>query len=404
MGHRDSMSTAKPKCIKFSEEEKFLILEEFSLRKDVLIPKRGQCKNTVAQQCAWEEIAAAINSLSPLVRRTPAEIHKKRHNMVIDACRELAVEKHPLLRQRPQEKLFHSIFALFNKPGPGPPDPLLSASASRARAARGPLPPRTLEVTLDLLRHGQSSTAAPGQGLLCPAGTPPVPVPVLESLLAAAGGEPKSKESLLPAGLQASMEKRLMAPGMAPSLPAARCSQQQLLVPPRCRATVQRGWPWCCRPAPPSPPRPSPSSARRPQRWCGRASARWRAQQCGAGGRAAPAPRRPARQPFGAGGVPARALGLRQHGWGAVGEAEPAAGGDPGAAEGDPAAAEGEDPAGEGEAPPGNHQTPQGARHRTVLCRHRGGPGPRSPLWGRGQPAPPGDGCWLPTCSQGATG
>ncbi|KAK4812924.1 hypothetical protein QYF61_001039 [Mycteria americana] len=229
MGHRDSMSTAKPKCIKFSEEEKFLILEEFSLRKDVLIPKRGQCKNTVAQQCAWEEIAAAINSLSPLVRRTPAEIHKKRHNMVIDACRELAVEKHPLLRQRPQEKLFHSIFALFNKPGPGPPDPLLSASASRARAARGPLPPRTLEVTLDLLRHGQSSTAAPGQGLLCPAGTPPVPVPVLESLLAAAGGEPKSKESLLPAGLQASMEKRLMAPGMAPSLPAARCSQQQLL-------------------------------------------------------------------------------------------------------------------------------------------------------------------------------
>ncbi|KAM7089834.1 uncharacterized protein J5F26_011857 isoform 2-T2 [Ciconia maguari] len=212
------MSTAKPKCIKFYEEEKFLILEEFSLRKDVLIPKSGRCKNTLPRQRAWEEIAAAVNSLRPLVWRMPDEIHKKWHNMVIDVCRELAVEKHPLLRQRPQEKLFPASL----------PSSTSLARGRRTRCSqprppeRGqPVAPGTLEVTLDLLWHGRSSTAAPGQGLLCPAGTPPVPVPAPESLLAAAGREPKSKERLLLAGLQASMEKRLMAPSMAPSLPAA---------------------------------------------------------------------------------------------------------------------------------------------------------------------------------------
>ncbi|CAM9541270.1 unnamed protein product [Bubo scandiacus] len=156
------MSAAKSKRIKFSEEEKFLILEEFSLRKDILIPKSGRYKHTLDRQRAWEEIAAAVNNLSPLVQRTPDEIRKKWHNMVLDARRELAVEKHPLLRQRPQERLFHNIFALFNKPSPGP---------------------------------------AP------------------ESLLGAAAGEPNSKENLLPAGPQASVEERLTPPDTAPATP-----------------------------------------------------------------------------------------------------------------------------------------------------------------------------------------
>ncbi|KAF1418976.1 hypothetical protein FQV24_0005362, partial [Spheniscus mendiculus] len=134
-----SMSMTKPKRIKFSKEKKFLILEEFSLCKDILIPKSGWYKNTLAWQCAWEEITAAINSLSLLVRCMPDKICKKWHN--IDARRELAVEKHSLLCQRPQEELFHNVFTLFNKPGPGLPDPPLSASASRARAASGPLIP-----------------------------------------------------------------------------------------------------------------------------------------------------------------------------------------------------------------------------------------------------------------------
>ncbi|XP_065595064.1 myb-related transcription factor, partner of profilin-like [Cyrtonyx montezumae] len=112
------MSAAKPKRIKFSEEEKFLILEEFSLRKDILIPKSGRYRNTQDRQRAWEEIAAAVNALSPVVRRTAEEIRRKWHNMVLEARRELAAHKHPLLRQRPQERLFHHIFALFNKPAP----------------------------------------------------------------------------------------------------------------------------------------------------------------------------------------------------------------------------------------------------------------------------------------------
>ncbi|KAM9625262.1 uncharacterized protein ACIBXB_018838 [Morphnus guianensis] len=154
----------------FSEEEKFLILDEFSLRKDILIPKSGQYKNTPDWQRAWEEIAAATNPLSPLVQRTPDEIRKKRHNMVIDARRELALEKHPLLRRRPQEKLLH-IFTFFNKPGLGLPDLPLSASAFRAASG----PPGMLKVTLGLLLHGQSSAAALRCGLLWPTGTPLAP-------------------------------------------------------------------------------------------------------------------------------------------------------------------------------------------------------------------------------------
>ncbi|KAF1587129.1 hypothetical protein FQV11_0015995, partial [Eudyptes moseleyi] len=105
-----SMSMTEPKRIKFSEEEKFLILEEFSLCKDILIPKSGWYKNTLAWQCAWEEITAAINSLSLLVWCMPDEVCKKWHN--IDAHRELAVEKHSLLCQRPQEELAQRLHPL----------------------------------------------------------------------------------------------------------------------------------------------------------------------------------------------------------------------------------------------------------------------------------------------------
>ncbi|XP_035196031.1 translation initiation factor IF-2-like isoform X1 [Oxyura jamaicensis] len=230
------MSAAKPKRIKFSEEEKFLILEEFSLRKDILIPKSGRYKNTLDRQRAWEEIAAAVNSLSPLVQRTPDEIRKKWHNMVIDARKELAMEKHPLLRQRPQEKLFHNIFALFNKPSPQLPDPLLSGSSFRVTAAGVPAGPPAplraaggmLEVAPDLLLHGQSGAAAPARRML---GTTGTPGPAPDGFLGAPGAEPDSKESLLPAGPQPSMEKRLLPPGMAAPRPASPQGTAPVLPP-----------------------------------------------------------------------------------------------------------------------------------------------------------------------------
>ncbi|XP_068956915.1 uncharacterized protein [Petaurus breviceps papuanus] len=121
------MMTSKPKRIKFSEEEKIVILEEFSLRKDILIPKTGRYRNTTDRQRAWEEITAAVNSLNPLVQRTPEEVRKKWKNMILDARKELATAKHPLLRRRPQERLFHNIFALFNKTGAELPEPLCPA-------------------------------------------------------------------------------------------------------------------------------------------------------------------------------------------------------------------------------------------------------------------------------------
>ncbi|XP_032054926.1 vegetative cell wall protein gp1-like [Aythya fuligula] len=250
------MSAAKPKRIKFSEEEKFLILEEFSLRKDILIPKSGRYKNTLDRQRAWEEIAAAVNSLSPLVQRTPDEIRKKWHNMVIDARKELAMEKHPLLRQRPQEKLFHNIFALFNKPSPQLPDPLLSGSSFRVTAAGVPPGPPAplcvaggmLEVAPDLLLHGQSGATAPARGMLCATGTPG---PAPDGFLGTPGAEPDSKQSLLPAGPQPGMEKRLLPPSTAAPGPASPQGTAPVLPssspePPRIKCPLSPALAWPC--------------------------------------------------------------------------------------------------------------------------------------------------------------
>ncbi|XP_077776191.1 uncharacterized protein LOC144325778 isoform X2 [Podarcis muralis] len=133
-----NMATAKAKRIKFSDEEKFLILEGFALRKDILIPKSGRYSNTVARQRAWEEIAAAVNSLNPLIQRTPQEILKKWKNMVVDARKGLSVEKHPLLQRQPRERLFRDIVALLNKTDPALPRPLLYSPGLRAESPGSP--------------------------------------------------------------------------------------------------------------------------------------------------------------------------------------------------------------------------------------------------------------------------
>ncbi|XP_053225019.1 uncharacterized protein LOC128403894 isoform X5 [Podarcis raffonei] len=133
-----NMATAKAKRIKFSDEEKFLILEGFALRKDILIPKSGRYSNTVARQRAWEEIAAAVNSLNPLIQRTPQEILKKWKNMVVDARKSLSVEKHPLLQRQPRERLFRDIVALLNKTDPTLPRPLLYGPGLRAESPGSP--------------------------------------------------------------------------------------------------------------------------------------------------------------------------------------------------------------------------------------------------------------------------
>nr|XP_034955080.1 uncharacterized protein LOC118076431 [Zootoca vivipara]XP_034955081.1 uncharacterized protein LOC118076431 [Zootoca vivipara] len=128
------MATAKVKRIKFSDEEKFLILEGFALRKDILIPKSGRYSNTAAHQRAWEEIAAAVNSLNPLIQRTPQEILKKWKNMVVDARKGLRMEKHPLLQRQPRERLFRDIIALLNKTDTTIPKPLLYGPDLRAES------------------------------------------------------------------------------------------------------------------------------------------------------------------------------------------------------------------------------------------------------------------------------
>ncbi|XP_072207439.1 uncharacterized protein [Excalfactoria chinensis] len=166
------MSAAKPKRIKFSDEEKFLILEEFSLRKDILIPKSGRYRNTQDRQRAWEEIAAAVNALSPVVRRTAEEIRKKWHNMVLDARRELAADKHPLLRQRPQERLFHHIFALFNKPGPPPAPSFGLPAAAPELLPHGPAPDR-FPGSEERRLPGTESRLQPNPGPAAPRAAPP---------------------------------------------------------------------------------------------------------------------------------------------------------------------------------------------------------------------------------------
>ncbi|XP_007490526.2 uncharacterized protein LOC103091946 [Monodelphis domestica] len=160
---------ARPKRIKFSEEEKIVILEEFSLRKDILIPKSGRYRNTMDRQRAWEEITMAVNSLNPLVQRTPDEVRKKWKNMIIDARKELATAKHPVLRRRPQERLFYNIFALFNKTGAELPEPLYAAGpAFRTKGPPSPPGPACkadsfLDPVPSLLLRPQGGGMEPGQ-------------------------------------------------------------------------------------------------------------------------------------------------------------------------------------------------------------------------------------------------
>lgn len=260
------MSTAKPKRIKFSEEEKFLILEEFGLHKDILIAKSSWYKNTMAWQCTWEEIVAAVDSLSPLVQRTPDEIRKKWQNMVIDICRELAVEKHLLLHQWPQEKLLHNIFTLFNKPSPGLLELLLTATAFRARTAPPGCwrPPRT---------HSYVARAALlpwAMGCSAPWG-PHRPRDGEPTQCSQRGARPQ--EELAPDRGPRSVWKRDChhppRPPQSPARPQQRCSQWWLPILPRRRAGAQQGWRWCCQPAPLGPPHPSASNACRAWRWCG---------------------------------------------------------------------------------------------------------------------------------------
>ncbi|XP_036614612.1 uncharacterized protein LOC118849724 [Trichosurus vulpecula] len=173
---RVAMTTSKPKRIKFSEEEKIVILEEFSLRKDILIPKTGRYRNTTDRQQAWEEITMAVNSLNPLVQRTPEEVRKKWKNMILDARKELATAKHPLLRRRPQERLFHNIFALFNKTGSELPEPLFTAgSGFRTKGPTSPSGPACkvegfLDPVSNLVLRPQGGGIEPSQEResLCP--------------------------------------------------------------------------------------------------------------------------------------------------------------------------------------------------------------------------------------------
>ncbi|XP_074062551.1 uncharacterized protein LOC141501974 isoform X2 [Macrotis lagotis] len=189
--------TARPKRIKFSEEEKLVILEEFSLRKDVLVPKTGRYRNTADRQRAWAEIAAAVNALNPLVQRSPEEVRKKWKNMILDARKELASARPPLLRRRPQERLFHHISALLERPGPDAPEPGLRARGPPSPApacckAQGFLPPAPSPRKPDPWADGPAakSLLPPADGPGLPAGGPEPLLPCEPGLCASPGPDP----------------------------------------------------------------------------------------------------------------------------------------------------------------------------------------------------------------------
>nr|XP_042697507.1 uncharacterized protein LOC101951272 isoform X2 [Chrysemys picta bellii] len=252
-----NMTTAKPKRLKFSEEEKFLILEEFSLRKDILIPKSGRYRNTMDRQRAWEEITAAVNSLSPLVQRTPDEIRKKWHNMVIDARKELTTVKHPMLRQRPQERLFHNIFALFNKTGPELAEPLLLGPGFRTKPSSGPAGTAVplcaaegmRETSSDLFLRSQNDGLQLSQGnkLLCKT---EVLLDADKEMAPGTGcpgksfirmpGDPQPSDLCL-GGSQESVEKRLLGPSKDPPLTCAPVAETHPVPIPRTTSPPSHG-------------------------------------------------------------------------------------------------------------------------------------------------------------------
>lgn len=77
-------ATLKEKNVRkpnFSEKEKLLLLSEWEKRADVLRPKFSSKVTSQIKHEAWRQMAEALNSSFPSVRRDVPELQKKWQNM-----------------------------------------------------------------------------------------------------------------------------------------------------------------------------------------------------------------------------------------------------------------------------------------------------------------------------------
>ncbi|XP_025947726.1 LOW QUALITY PROTEIN: uncharacterized protein LOC112978424 [Apteryx rowi] len=131
---RGSMATTKPKRIKFSEEEKFLILEEFSLHKDILIPKR--------ETCCSQSSSRSHSSWSCFPRSSAGKEFRLKKKKSPDSAFELMSDASAIYVSHPLPWMIFPKSTFFQEKGPVFPSSPPSSQSQRGRShLSGRLPP-----------------------------------------------------------------------------------------------------------------------------------------------------------------------------------------------------------------------------------------------------------------------
>lgn len=77
----------------WTEDEKAILLEEFTKRKNILQSRYNPSVTHSHKSKAWQEITEKINSRNLAVKRTVEEVMKKYENIVVSSRKEIANNK-----------------------------------------------------------------------------------------------------------------------------------------------------------------------------------------------------------------------------------------------------------------------------------------------------------------------
>ncbi|XP_015193823.1 nuclear apoptosis-inducing factor 1-like [Lepisosteus oculatus] len=137
----------------WTEEEKAILLKEYSRRKEILTSKFNPAVTSVIKQKHWKEITDCVNSQNPTVKRTIQEVKKKYENLSTAAKKEYRELRKAATKRAPQEPSQLSG-----------PSPLQTVSVSSSPA----LPPRIVAVSSFVLPTSRPQAPLPRPPLLVP--------------------------------------------------------------------------------------------------------------------------------------------------------------------------------------------------------------------------------------------
>ena len=79
----------------FSDSEIRCLIENFEVKKDVLLSKFNSSNTNARKKKIWSDITTAVNARATNVSRTVEEIRKKWKDLLATAKKDASVEKHP---------------------------------------------------------------------------------------------------------------------------------------------------------------------------------------------------------------------------------------------------------------------------------------------------------------------